>query len=87
MNLHLGVYLRFSGPTEELRPLLEKIGTALIEEGYGSDKEADVLNSMIVVSESKFGRYEKPKDFLESVLSQGLIVVIPTKEEDADTGD
>ncbi len=82
MNIKVISYLRFSGEVEELRPLIEKIGESLIEQGYGCDEQADVLNSLIVVEHTDIGAYENPQDFVSNVIETAMIIVIPTKEKE-----
>lgn len=82
MNIHVGVYVRYSGVTDGLRPLLEKIGNALIEEGFGCDPGKDIAKSLIVVEESTIGEYTEAKDFVESIIRNSMMVIVPTVEEE-----
>lgn len=82
MNVHIGTYIRYSGPVEELKSLLEKIGNAVIEEGFGSDPDQDVAKSLITLENSAIYQWEDPLDFTRALIDRAIVVVVPTKEEE-----
>lgn len=86
MNIIIETYVNFSGPANDLSPLVEKISQAVVECGYGVDEEYDALTALIVVKESDIGAYESSDDFAKTLIKNSLAVVIP-KEGSDDSGD
>jgi len=90
MNIEIRTFIRYSGTTEGLKPLLEDLGAALINNGFGSKDDDNIVKSLIVVRESEIIQWESVQQFAESLLDDSFLLVMPTddREEHADsTGD
>ncbi len=77
MNLHLGVYFAFSGPLNDLQPLVEDVAKTMIERGFGVDVESDNLNTLLVLKESDIGSWVNVNDFAKNLLENSILVVVP----------
>jgi hypothetical protein len=77
MNLHLGIYFTYSGPLDDLNPLVGEIGKLMIERGYGVDIESDNLTTLLILKESDIGKWVDPSDFAKSLLDGALVAVVP----------
>lgn len=87
MNILVETYVNFSGPANDLAPLVEKISQAVIESGYGVHPEYDALTALIVVRESDILAFENPADFAKTISRNSLAIVIPMEEVKDDSGD
>lgn len=86
MNIGIYTYIRFSGPTTELEPLVRDFAEALVRNGFGVTD--DNLTSLIVLKETELGSFVNPSDFAKSVVRDSFGVIVPEgKEEEDDSGD
>lgn len=84
MNIGIHTYISFSGPANELEPLVRDIAEAVIRHGYGVN--SDHLTSLIVLKESEIGSFVNAQDFAKSVVRDSFGVIIPEGGTD-DSGD
>ena len=82
MNVQADIYFTFSGNAQELEPFLSDLVKVVVDHGYGV--KGDELNSMIVLHESSRAQFERPEDFVVSVMQNALSVIIPSEQEEPD---
>lgn len=77
MNIQINVFVDFSGPFEELYPLVDKIEDAVVECGYGVDEVTDVLKSLITVTPSRLSEFSDASSFARSLVHESALIAIP----------
>lgn len=92
MNVQISTFVDFSGPIQELDPLLEALTEAVVNCGYGNtDEDEAATRSLITVTPSEIEQYEDATDFAKSLLKSASIIIIPMlvneEENNERTGD
>lgn len=86
MNVRVSIYLGHTGTVASLRPLLDQIAASLVEFGLGSDGEEDAVQSIVVVEDSDRKYYDSANAFVEKIIANSLLIIVPTNQREEDSG-
>ena len=82
MNVQISTFVDFSGPIDDLDPLLDAICDAVVQCGYGSEESDDsIVKSVVTVSASRLTEYEDAGAFLVSLLDEAAVIITPLADD------